>query len=222
LKGWSSDRVTEDDVKPGEPRFLYTGIRRIAGDRRFLDKTPKNVLRIPYLTKLFPDATFVLLKRDGRDTVSSLIEGWKVRQSPSYRLPEPLDLSDYRGRMWSFVLPPGWREWASSSIAEVAAFQYAASYEIALDDKECLPPDSVVEVRFEELLQSPRREVPWLLERLELSPSTEVMDIALNLNAYPVMSNSPPRREKWRDRADEIARVMPRIAPTMARLGYVV
>lgn len=220
LKGWSSDRLTAEDIRPREPRYLYTGVRRIAGAHRFLDKTPKNVLRMPYLAKLFPDARFVLLKRDGRATVSSLIEGWRVRQSPSYRLPERLQLSDYQGRMWSYILPPGWRDWTHTSIAEVAAFQYVSSYEIALDDTNALKPDAVVELAFEDLVRNPVDEVARLLDRLELGPSSRVTEMAQDLGAYPVMANSPPRPDKWRDRSNDIERVLPQIAPTMARLGY--
>jgi hypothetical protein len=44
--------------------------------------------------------------------------------------------------------------------------------------------------------------------------------MATNLNAHPVQTNSPPRPEKWRERASEIAPILDRIAPTMERLGY--
>jgi hypothetical protein len=218
--GWSSDRATAADVRPEEPRFIYSVISQISGEGRFLDKTPKNVLKIPYLARLFPDATFVLLRRDGRDTVNSLIEGWQVRQTPSYRLPQRLELADYRGRLWSFILPPEWRRWARSSVAEVAAYQYASSYDVALEDVRALPPDSVVHLAFEDFLARPEREASRVLERLGLKPTESVLEMARNLDRYPVVTNSAPRAEKWRERAHEIARVWPLIEPTMERLGY--
>ncbi|CAN5701286.1 sulfotransferase [soil metagenome] len=218
--GWSSDRVTAADIAPGERRYVYTGVQRLSGGARFLDKTPRNSLRVPYLAALFPDARFVLLKRNGPETVSSLIEGWTVRHGVSYRLPEPLRLQEYHGRFWSYVLPEGWRRWADTSVAEVAAFQYAASYETALDDFASRPELPCAEVVFEDLLERPRQEAERLLDALELPRSERVMDMAANLGAHPVQTNSPPRPEKWRDRADQIARVLPHMAPTMARLGY--
>tara|TARA_B110000285_G_scaffold33979_1_gene35867 strand:- start:207 stop:1145 length:939 start_codon:yes stop_codon:yes gene_type:complete len=39
------------------------------------DKTPKNILYVKYLYKMFPNAKFIFLKRDGRDVVSSYING---------------------------------------------------------------------------------------------------------------------------------------------------
>ena len=219
-KGWSSDRVTPEDIDPAEPRFLYGAMHEMSGEARFLDKTPRNSLKVPYLAELFSDATFVLLKRNGPDTVSSLIEGWKVRHGVSYRLPHPLDLAEYKGRLWSYVLPPGWRDRANTSIAEVAALQYTASYDTALADLSALAPASVVELKFEDLLREPVPTVTALLDRLELPGSERLLDMALNLGAHPVQVTSAPRPEKWRDRAGEIMRVLPQIAPTMTRLGY--
>jgi len=109
-------------VRPAERRYLYTAIKTMAGEMRFLDKTPKNILKLPYLASLFPDATFVFVKRDAPDTLNSLIEGWTVRFGIPYRLPQRLELADYRGRYWCYVLPERWREWARTSVGDVAAF----------------------------------------------------------------------------------------------------
>ena len=219
LKDWSSDRATQEDIKPGERDFLYGAIRQIAGGRRFLDKTPKNTLRLPYLAALFPGARFILLCRDAPATVASLIEGWEVRQSPSYRLPVRLNLAEYRGRLWSFVLPPGWQDLVDTTIAEVAAHQYASCYTTVLDDIERVPA-SVVPLRFEDLLERPEVEVPRLLDHLELPPSTPVLNMAADLASHPVQSNSPPAPDKWRRRAAEIHAVLPLTEPAARRLGY--
>ena len=44
---------------------------------RMLEKTPKNALRVPLLAKIFPEAQFVYLYRDPRQTLSSMIEAWQ-------------------------------------------------------------------------------------------------------------------------------------------------
>jgi hypothetical protein len=190
------------------------------GGPRFLDKTPKNVLKIPYLIRLFPDAFFVFLKRNGRDTVSSLIEGWLARRGVSYRLPVSLSLDAYRGRFWSYVLPPGWRDKANTTIAEVTALQYVACNETALADRGLVPADSFIEVGFEDLLARPAVVTNYLLERLELGRSEAISSMAKDLASHQVGTISPPRPGKWRDRAADIERVAPTLAPTMHRLGY--
>lgn len=219
-RGWASDRSTARDVAPGEPEFLYTAIHRIAGGTRFLDKTPRNSLKIPYLAQIFPDASFVLLKRNGPATVSSLIEGWTVRHGVSYRLPFELNLAEYRGNSWCYLLPPGWRDLAQSSIREIAAHQYVSSYETALDDLAAIPASRVVDITFEELLSRPLATISGLLEALDLPVTSDVSAMAENLSAHEVQTNSPPHPDKWKNRADDIRRVLPIIRPTMKRLGY--
>lgn len=219
-KGWSSDRATEQDMRPGEEAFVHHAVQQVTGGRRFLDKTPKNVLRIPYLLQLFPDAFFVFLKRDGRATVSSLIEGWSARRGVSYRLPVPLRLREYGGRYWSFVLPPGWRDTIGTSLPRVAALQYVASNDAAVADRSLVPPDRFVEVGYEELVATPEAVVRRLLDRLDLAPSEAVLSLARQLSSHHVGSISPPDPQKWRIRTEDIQRVMPMLEPTMSRLGY--
>jgi len=218
--GWSSDRSTAGSIGRGEAMFLARVIGRVAGDRRFLDKTPKNALRVPYLEALFPDASFVFIHRDGRATVSSLIEGWTARRGVSYRLPERLRLDDYGGRYWSYILPPGWRDLIGTSIAEVAAFQYRVANEMAIDDLDRLDPARVVKVAYEDVVGRPQAVVDDLLRRLDLAPASEVSAFARELDRHLVSSISPPRADKWRARSEQLAPVMHVVEPMMRRLGY--
>jgi len=219
-RNWSSDRLLEADIVAGEREFLYAAIRRMAGGGRFLDKTPRNCLRIPYLLELFPGARFVVLKRDGPPTVSSLIEGWRVRHGISYRLPERLELAEYRGRLWSYLLPPGWRDLKHTTIADVAARQYVSAYETALTDIQRVPKGFVTEVAYESLVRRPVPVIEALLEELHLPSSGDVISMASDLSKHEVQANSPPRPDKWKQRADEITRIFPTISPTARRLGY--
>lgn len=219
-RGWSSDRCTADDVRPGEAAYLYGAIAEISGGERFIDKTPKNVLRLPYLARLFPGASFVFVARSGRSTVSSLIEGWTRRAGVSYRLPQRLRLRDYQGRLWNYILTPGWRELDGTTIADVAAHQYVQSNEIALEDAPSLPAGAFIEVRYEDLVAAPSEVARSLLSRLELEPHRDVLDMAENLGEHQIGSISPPDPRKWERRADALSRVGSVLAPTMARLGY--
>ncbi len=220
LKAWSSDRAVADDIRDHERRYVYAGIGALAGESTFLDKTPKNALKVPYLIDLFPDARFVFLKRDGRAVVSSLIEGWRMRRGISYRLPVKLHLADYRGPFWCYLLPPGWRDLVRTSIAEVAAHQYVSSCETALDDLRVLPSERRVDVVYEELVSHPVDEARRLMDQLELAESEPVVDFARHLADHRAGAISAPRLGKWRDRAREIEPILPTIGPTMSRLGY--
>lgn len=51
------------------------------GRQVIVDKSPGNSLKIPFLRTIFPDAKFVHVLRDGRDTTLSIAVEWKKRTS---------------------------------------------------------------------------------------------------------------------------------------------
>jgi hypothetical protein len=69
---------------------------------RMLEKTPKNALRIPFLAQLFPQAQFVYLHRDIRQTLSSMIEAWQSGRFRTYP-----HLPGWTGPSWSLLLVRG-------------------------------------------------------------------------------------------------------------------
>lgn len=51
---------------------LFTHHRARKGASRWVEKSPENILRIDYLFRLFPDAQFIHMIRDPRDTLCSM------------------------------------------------------------------------------------------------------------------------------------------------------
>ena len=47
------------------------------GALRFLEKTPKNALRVPFFARIFPDARFIFLWRDPRENIASIMQAWR-------------------------------------------------------------------------------------------------------------------------------------------------
>lgn len=79
FQGWS---LSVDEVRPelsgrewvpyrDAIRATYTAYMKAQGKSRWGDKTPRYVLKIPFLSELFPDARFVHLVRDGRNVALS-------------------------------------------------------------------------------------------------------------------------------------------------------
>lgn len=66
---------------PTVTRLLDALYRQMMGDRgrRWGDKTPSYVRYLPQIDRLFPQACFVHVVRDGRDTVLSAREKWEDR-----------------------------------------------------------------------------------------------------------------------------------------------
>jgi hypothetical protein len=223
-RGWDSDALGAGDVGDRERAYIHLAIRMWVRDKRFVDKTAENVLRVPYLQELFPDATFVFIRRRGADTVNSLMEAWKARpRFVKYRLPETLDgLGVLSGDRWSFALVPGWRELRDAPLEEICARQYVACNEAALDAREDVDRDRWHEVSLEELTADPVGQAERLCGLLGVEFGPEVRDRAEAFNTTPASTSlTAPRKDKWRDQnGPEIERILPLIEPTERRLGY--
>lgn len=223
-RGWDSDALGAGDVGDRERAYIHLAIRMWVRDKRFVDKTAENVLRVPYLQELFPDATFVFIRRRGADTVNSLMEAWKARpRFVKYRLPETLDgLGELSGDRWSFALVPGWRELRDAPLEEICARQYVACNEAALDAREDVDRDRWHEVSLEELTADPVGQAERLCGLLGVEFGPEVRGRAEEFNTTPASTSlTAPRKDKWRDQnGPEIERILRLIEPTERRLGY--
>ena len=223
-RGWSSDALGAEDVTEREREYLYRAIRWWTRGRRFVDKTPESCLRVPYLDALFPDASFVFLRRRASDNVNSLIEGWRARpRFVKYRLPEPFEnLGPLSGDRWSFVLVPGWRELRSASLEEICARQYLACNQAVLDARSQMDGSRWVDVAYEELVASPVVELRRLYGELGLAFTREAESNAAALADRRARTTlTAPRAEKWRDQnPDAVARILPQLADIEQRLGY--
>jgi sulfotransferase family protein len=225
--GWTSHQLGPELITGRERRALYWAVNSISQGRRYLDKLPRNSLRIPYLRALFPDAWFLFIKRDGRDTVSSLITGWRSgrRFGPASPPPIPLSIAGYKGSTWNFLVPPGWEAYATGkSLEDVCAYQWRACIESVLTSKQLIDPSHWVEVRYEDLIDEPRGTLKGVLEALRLPVEGDVFAMAETMHANVSQTAvGMPRPGKWREEnPDEIARVLPSITPWMKRLGYAI
>jgi sulfotransferase family protein len=215
-----------EDVAPHEPRAVRWMIDRIVLGRRYLDKAPRNSLRVPYLMALHPNARFVLMRRDGRAVVSSLITAWRSNDGRFTGMPPPggLDIQGYGGRNWKFVIPRGWElHTRGTTLPEVCAFQWRACMEAILAAREPDPsPDRWLDVAYEDLVERPAEELGRLLAVLGLPADRAVREAAAALGRTPTKAVTPPGLDKWRrENPEEVASVLPLLEPTMRRLGYV-
>jgi hypothetical protein len=179
---------------------------------RFLEKTPKNSLRIPLFSRVFPDAQFIFLWRDPRANLSSLMEAWRSGDWQTYR-----ELDGFEGP-WSMVLPPGWRALNGRPVEEIAAFQWESTNRIVRDDLAVLPGDRWTAVEYSELIREPQATVERLCAFLgiEVDPALRArIEAPLPPARY---TQTPPAADKWRMNATLIERVLPRVASTWERL----
>jgi hypothetical protein len=223
-RGWDSDALGAGDVSERERRYIRRAIRLVVRGRRFVDKTPESCLRIPYLNALFPDATFVFLRRRGAENVSSLMDAWRARpRFVKYRLPEPLTgLGPLSGNQWSFALVPGWRDLRSASLEEICTRQYVACNEAVLAARAAMSDGRWVDIGYEDLVADPEAQLRRVFGAVGVpfTPAAERYAADLHANVSRT-SLTAPAAAKWRGRnRKEIERVLPELAGVEARLGY--
>ena len=170
---------------------------------RFLEKTPKNALRQPFLEQVFPGAFYVFLIRDPRPNISSMMEAWKSGRWVTYPR-----LSGWQGLPWSLLLPPDWQQLSGKPLADVCAFQWASANRIILDDLQQLPPGRRRASEYTYLTDRTAEVVGRICEfaDLEIDPRLQRrLSGELPLSRY---TQTPPDPDKWRKNESEILRVL--------------
>jgi uncharacterized protein (TIGR03032 family) len=72
------ERLEAADATPEVAAALREELSRVAGGSRLVDDSPRNLLRVPFLHAVFPEATFVYLYREPRRAVFEMSEGADV------------------------------------------------------------------------------------------------------------------------------------------------
>ena len=96
---------SEKDITPqiiSRGKNLYGWYLFFSGNKRVVDKYPEHLFRIPYIKKIFPDAKFILLTRDGRANSLS-ISSWSQRKGTS----KSSEKHDWWGRddiKWNYLV----------------------------------------------------------------------------------------------------------------------
>jgi hypothetical protein len=222
--GWRSDAVGADEVGLAERRFVNAYFYSYVGRQRFVEKTPENCLRVPYLLDLFPDAIFVVIRRNPCDVINSLINGWRhpAGRYRSYFVPEDLDIPGYDARRrWCFALIDGWRDLKTAPVPEIALAQWQQT-SAGLDAAQSLvPPEQWTELSLEELLSDPSATLARVYEHIGI-PNEPALEAKLTeLLANPINALTPPGQDKWRaQNANEIRPLLPRIMAHARITGY--
>jgi len=86
------DERAFDEVSEKSKKFINEFLSKHSKEKRLLEKTVSNALRIPFLQSMFPKAQFVHLVRDGRDVVSSSYELWNRPQFSARNQPSSVML----------------------------------------------------------------------------------------------------------------------------------
>ena len=225
---WYSEAAGAEHARPEHRDAALRYFYQRLGAGWVLDKTCINVMRIPYLHQLFPQAKFVFIQRDGRDNISSMMDGWRMgRTDGRFELsqffgpfPEPVAINGGEFKEWSFFLAPGWREYNHASLEEVCAFQWIAANRMALDAKNTIPPAQWIHLRYEDIFERPVGMFREAFAQLGVPFTPELEARCANLQPTSVVKGTP-KKQKWREHNPAaIERILPMITPMLRELGY--
>ena len=225
---WHSEAAGAEHARPEHRDAALRYFYQRLGAGWVLDKTCINVMRIPYLHQLFPQAKFVFIQRDGRDNISSMMDGWRMgRTDGRFELsqffgpfPEPVAINGGEFKEWSFFLAPGWREYNHASLEEVCAFQWIAANRMALDAKNAIPPAQWIHLRYEDIFERPVAMFREAFAQLGVPFTPELEARCANLQPTSVVKGTP-KKQKWREHNPAaIERILPMITPMLRELGY--
>jgi hypothetical protein len=230
-----------DDALPREAagdavtRYVRRTIPRLAGlrahdARLVVEKTVSNSLRVPFVSRIFPEARFVWLVRDGRAVAESTRRVWNAPPERGYLLEKLryFPLGDFRYALWYLrnrLRPGRTRVWgprypgidadlASLDLLDVCARQWVACNASARAGLAALPRERVFELRYEDLVDGEGG-------LAALCRFAGVKDAAPVLAARR-MTIDDGFRDRWRASlsGQEQARLESRIGPALRELGY--
>jgi len=203
---WRRYATRDDDVRgradatPKVKAFLHKVVRnhlQIFDRPRFVNKCPRNVLRIEFLDEVFPDAYFVHIVRDGR-AVANSIRNARLKHNGAY---------------WG-CRPPNWQRLVDMPLLEASGLQWKMIVEYAVDAAKSIPPERYMQIRYEDLCAEPEKVFREVSNRVEL----EWDDATL----AALVSDIESRNYKWREKfsANEIEMLHARLGDLLAKLGY--
>jgi hypothetical protein len=227
-----SNRLTGDHANEQLAQFIRSRFARLLKDRdgreflqhrdiqglRFIEKTPKNALRLPFMEKVFPDALYIFLFRDVRANLSSMMEAWKARRWVTYP-----QLKGWQGPPWSLLLPPGWQQLNGRPLEEICAFQWESANRILLDDLEQIPRRRWTTLNYQSLLDDPESAIGQLCEFAGLEMDERLQERVQRPLPLSRLTHTQPAADKWRKNAAEIESVVGSLAGIELRLqalGY--
>lgn len=225
-RGFSSNRLTEADLTADIGAMLHANfVAKLvpgAGARsasppptvRFLEKTPKNSLRIPFFKALYPDAKFIFLHREPKANISAIIEAWRSGKFVTYP-----GLPGWLGLRWSLLLIPGWQDLVGAPLELIAARQWRDTNETILSDLAGLPREDWTHVAYEDLLSDAQGTAARLFAFMGVPMDAASRHAVANPLPAARYTLTPPSPDKWRTNEAAIARILSLTEGTARRIA---
>jgi hypothetical protein len=233
------DESEESDATPDVVRYIRDRFLRYQsrhGDRQIMEKTPSNVLRVPFVYKIFPDSIYMYITRNPFSCMSSNELKWyrtktwaglrrTLADAPAAQL--HYYAGDFLRHMMvrkvlknKYVSAWGPRykgidqDLKDHGMLLVIARQWARCNRKAREDLAKLGSGRVFSFRYEDLIQDPTSVLRGMYGHCGLTCDANIIHAARTMI-------DPGRQEKWlRLDREELKAVMPEIRDEMDFYGY--
>jgi hypothetical protein len=210
------------------------------GASRYADDLPHHTLRLSFCRAVLPEAKFVIVVRDPRDTIPRMIGCWMAMDTISGVVSRRLAKGRYRSirlssipshalkwllnrarRQFGFVrmnwgpTVPGQRAFSKThSLHETVAYQWTKLAEYAANAADTLPASNALLIRYEELIADPAVHMHRVAEFCGVEDAQAFVEAA----TQEFNPNWPaPRVTLTQEQWDDVMRIA---SPIAHRLGY--
>lgn len=237
--GRRHDEFDESDATDKVKRYIrdqFLKFQQQHGNHLVMEKTPANILKIPYVRAIFPEATYLFMVRNPFSFISSVEMKWQ-RTLTSTGIRRRLQstpitqLHHYTGRFirqyfdkrilrrkYQALWGPRYKgieeDLKTHDLLTVIARQWSVCSRKAEKDLALFGPGEVLRLRYEDFVADPISDLERICAHCGLEMTNDMVRAAKEWVA-------PDRQLKWQrfDPAD-LARILPEIEDEMQRHGY--
>lgn len=209
-----SHRLTVEHATPAIKAEIESWFRNQGQDTQVLvEKNPRNILRIPYIKEIFPEAKIIHIVRDGRDVACSMIPGCGKEK-------------------WLHLKPPSWKKYYDSYSGGIrCAMAWKQIMEIGLQDLQNVPH---LQIRYEDLVVSAGSVIVNIFNYMGLDLHPAVIKFSSQIandtqftyhashQDYWFQNNHYHRIGRWRENLTKMEqeKINNILMPLLVRLGY--
>jgi hypothetical protein len=188
---------------------------------RYLDKTIANCFHLHFLEKAFPSAQYILLVRDPRANISSMLEGWPyIERFGKPQLTHIIHSIEHaKIQHWTYPAPPGWQKIVTQTLPEICAWSWEQHILHVLNFFNQKNVKYRL-IRYEDIVSDPINTFSHLAEELDVKFTDKIKQYIQNpAPAFTTVSKA--EKDKWkRLNYKEIISLLPAIEITAKKLGY--
>jgi hypothetical protein len=233
------DEFDESDARKRVKKYIrkkFYKYQKRNGNAVVLEKTPQNILRVPYVRSIFPDAMFLFIVRNPFSFISSVEFKWqrpvtgrgvmrRLKDTPLIQLHHwvrrYINQQIYKRvlkRKYLSIWGPRYKgiheDLKNHDLLTVIARQWSVCSRRAEQGFEFFDSGQILRLKYEDFVSNPIPDLERICAHCGYELTTEMVRAANEL----VKSD---RQLKWvRFDPDELARILPEIEQEMIRHGY--